>query len=154
MFEIKTAVKREKRFSEMLTALKGGTEASDYKAFKTLKDILSFAAFYAFENSLSPKVLDRTGEIEDIAATEYIRDEPNYKAIASIALAATNKIEILKKENQKEMVEVFEKFANAGLYAIEEIYKKNNEYVYPTIQEISLKLLKIETTPGAKPRIF
>lgn len=156
-FELLHGIRREASFSEMITDLRGASESSDFKAFRTIKDVLSFAAFFAFEKGILP--IQLSGALEDVSTREYLNDEENLKAIHLLALVVKNDVEILKRDNQLEMIQIFESYANAGLKEIEKYYLASGGFVFSTIKLIAHELFELEMPSTdsiitEKPRIF
>lgn len=111
---ISSSVHRSKVFENTLQAL-GGANA---KLFPTLRDALSFAAALGYRERRRQELDERAGR-EDIQAQIYNGNEA-VDLIFSIALAEKKTAEILKPENEKECIKIFEEYANGGLALITE----------------------------------
>ena len=111
---ISNPVNRSKVYEGTLQIL-GGPGA---KLFPTLRDALSFAAALGYrERRRWP--LDAKAGKEDIQAQIYNGNDA-IDLIFAIGLAEKKSAEILKLENEKECIEIFEEYANGGLALITE----------------------------------
>lgn len=114
MRTISNPVNRSKIYEETLQIL-GGQGA---KMFPTLRDALSFAAALGYrERRRWP--LDAKAGREDIQAQIYNGNDA-LDLVFAIGLAEKKSAEILKLENEKECIEIFEEYANGGLALITE----------------------------------
>ena len=111
---ISNPVNRSKVYEGTLQIL-GGPGA---KLFPTLRDALSFAAALGYrERRRWP--LDAKAGKEDIQAQIYNGNDA-IDLIFAIGLAEKKSAAILKLENEKECIEIFEEYANGGLALITE----------------------------------
>jgi len=107
-------VHRSRVYENTLQIL-GGTGA---KFFPTLRDALSFAAALGYrERRRWP--LDAGAGREDIQSQIYNGNDA-IDLIFAIGLAEKKSAEILKTDNEKECIEIFEEYANGGLALITE----------------------------------
>ena len=111
---ISNAVNRSKVYEETLQIL-GGSGA---KLFPTLRDALSFAAALGYREKRRWPLDAKAGK-EDIQAQIYNGNDA-IDLIFAIGLAENKSAEILKLENEKECIEIFEEYANGGLALIKE----------------------------------
>lgn len=111
---ISNPVNRSKVYEEILQIL-GGAGA---KLFPTLRDALSFAAALGYREKRRLPLDVKAGK-EDIQAQIYNGNDA-IDLIFAIGLAEKKSAEILKLENEKECIEIFEEYANGGLAIINE----------------------------------
>ena len=111
---ISNPVKRSKAYEATLQIL-GGPNA---KMFTTLRDALGFAAALGYREGRRWKLDEKIGK-EDIASSQYINNDA-IDTIFAISLAETKSAEILKPQNEKECIQIFEEYANGGLALMQE----------------------------------
>lgn len=111
---LSNSVNRSKAVEHTLQVL-GGKDAI---LFTTLRDALSFAATLGYKESRR-MALDPSVGKEDIQASVYQMHEA-VDLIFAMALAVNKSIDILKLENEKECIQIFEEYANGGLHLIAE----------------------------------
>ena len=111
---ISNSVNRSKAYEQTLQIL-GGTGT---KLFPTLRDALSFAAALGYRERRRWPLDPKAGK-EDIQAQIYNENDA-IDLIFAIGLAEKKSAEILKRENEKECIEIFEEYANGGLALITE----------------------------------
>jgi dnd system-associated protein 4 len=111
---ISNSVHRSKAYENTLQAL-GGANA---KLFPTLRDALSFAAALGYRERRRLEFDERAGR-EDIQSQIYNGNEA-VDLIFAIGLAEAKSAEILKPDNEKECIKIFEEYANGGLALLTE----------------------------------
>ena len=111
---IRNPVNRSKVYENTLQIL-GGPGA---KLFPTLRDALGFAAALGYREKRRWPLDPGVGK-EDIQAQIY-NDNDAIDLIFAIALAENKSAEILKLENEKHCIQIFEEYANGGLALITE----------------------------------
>lgn len=111
---ISNAVHRSKAYEDTLQTL-GGPNS---KMFPTLRDALSFAAALGYREGRRWKFDEKVGR-EDIQAQIYNGNDA-IDLIFAIGLAEAKSAEILKPNNEKECIEIFEEYANGGLALLTE----------------------------------
>lgn len=120
----KILVRRDARFEsleEKFCSTKG--VSSNTKIFNTVKELMVFAALVGFE-------LDEYKPIEAKAKTTPILLDTYATTghdayIYLLALARSKSLDILKDENLKEAVNIFETYCNSGLIHIDNWIMKN-----------------------------
>ena len=103
------------RVYENTLQLLGGKEGV---LFPTLRDALSFAATLGYREGRKLPLDSKAGK-EDIQSTVYNQDDA-VDLIFCIGLAHHKSAEILKAENEKECISIFEEYGNGGLALITE----------------------------------
>ena len=111
---ISNSVHRSKVYENTLQAL-GGANA---KLFPTLRDALSFAAALGYRERRRLEFDEKAGR-EDIQSQIYNGNEA-VDLIFAIGLAEAKSAEILKPDNEKECIKIFEEYANGGLAILTE----------------------------------
>ena len=114
---ITTSVHRSGEFEELVQML-GASEnkAGEGKLFKLLRDVLTFAAVLGYREKQRKPFDPKYGK-EDIQASVYQRNEAT-EIIYAIALGDQKTTDILKPENERECIKIFEEYANGGLNII------------------------------------
>jgi len=106
---INTPVKRSKKYEETLQLL-GGKEAT---MFPFLREAMTFCAVLGYkERRRLP--LDNSVGTEDFAGAQYQLNEA-VDIMFALALADAKDSNILRPENEKECVRIYEEYANGGL---------------------------------------
>lgn len=111
---LSNSVNRSKAVENTLQVLGG----KDAVLFTTLRDALSFAATLGYKESRRMPLDPNLGK-EDIQASVYHMHEA-VDLIFAMAIAVSKSIDILKPENEKECIQIFEEYANGGLHLITE----------------------------------
>lgn len=107
MRHVTTPVKRSRKYEETLQQL-GGKDAM----FPTLREALTFCAVLGYkERRRLP--LDTSGT-EDIAGAQYMNNEA-VDVLFALALAEKKQSDILREDQEKECVQIYEEYANGGL---------------------------------------
>jgi len=88
------------------------------KMFSTLRDALGFAAALGYREGRRWKLDEKAGR-EDIQAYIYNGNDA-IDLIFAIGLAESQSAEILKLNNEKECIQIFEEYANGGLALLTE----------------------------------
>ena len=109
---ITTPVKRSKVFEDTLQKL-GGKDAM----FPTLREALSFCAVLGYKERRRLR-LDGSAGTEDIAGAQYQLNEA-VDIVFALAVAEEKNSDILKPDNEKECVQIYEEYANGGLELIQ-----------------------------------
>lgn len=114
---ITSSVYRSGEFEELVQML-GASEnkAGEAKLFKLLRDVLTFAAVLGYREKQRRPFNPKYGR-EDIQASVYQRNEAT-EIIYAIALGDQKTTDILKPENERECIQIFEEYANGGLNII------------------------------------
>lgn len=111
------SVNRSGEFERIVQLLGASeTRTGDTKLFGTLRDVLSFAAVLGYREGQKRPFSSKHGQ-EDIQASVYQRNEAN-EIIFAIALGDKKDANILKPENERECIKIFEEYANGGLHII------------------------------------
>jgi dnd system-associated protein 4 len=106
---IHSPVRRSKQFENTLQALGG----KDAVLFTTLREALSFCAVLGYKERRR-KPLDPNAGTEDIAGAQYQINEA-VDIVFALALAAAKTSDILRPEQEKDCVQIYEEYANGGL---------------------------------------
>ena len=114
---ITNSVNRSGEF-ERIVQLLGAVESKsgDKRLFNTLRDVLSFAAVLGYREGQKRPFSASHGR-DDIQASVYQRNEAN-EIIFAIALGDQKDANILKPENERKCIKIFEEYANGGLHII------------------------------------
>jgi dnd system-associated protein 4 len=113
------------------------SQPGEKKVFNTIKDFMVFAALIGFQLNKS-KVLDGEMTTTSIILETYATTKHD-AYIYLIALAKNESLDILKDENLRNAINIFEGFCNAGLEHI-------NKWVFDNIgQHISEDILFNQT---------
>ena len=110
---IHSPVRRSKVFENTLQAL-GGKEA---KLFPTLREAMSFCAVLGYKERRK-KPLDPHAGTEDIAGAQYQINEA-VDIVFALALADAKNSDILRPEQEKDCVQIYEEYANGGLELVQ-----------------------------------
>ena len=111
---INNNVHRSRAYEDTLQILGG----KDAKLFSTLRDALGFAATLGYREGRKIPLDNKVGR-EDIQPTVYNGTDA-VDLIFCIALADAKTPDILKAENEKECITIFEEYGNGGLALIQE----------------------------------
>jgi len=114
MRSLLNSVNRSEAVEHTLQQLGG----KDAVLFTTLRDALSFAATLGYKESRRVPLDPNLGK-EDIQPSVYHMNEA-VDLIFAMALAESKSIDILKPENEKKCIQIFEEYANGGLHLIKE----------------------------------
>lgn len=108
---------------------------ADRTLFPTIRELLCFSALLGYsENRRIP--LDREKGVEDISYQQFERGEAE-DLIYLIALAETKDPEILKDGEEYRCAEIFEEYANGGLFILREaMLRGGGEYPDRDILEL------------------
>ena len=117
---IDSNVYRSKSIEVTLQSIAGA--GNDNKIFPTLRDALSFAATLGFQERRKMALDPNVGR-EDIQSFIFNNNEA-VDIIFSIGIADTGSVDILKPENEKECIKIFEEYANGGMHLIQEWLEK------------------------------
>jgi dnd system-associated protein 4 len=110
---IHSPVRRSKVFENTLQSL-GGKDAN---LFPTLREALSFCAVLGYKERRK-KALDLHAGTEDIAGAQYQINEA-VDIVFALALADTKNSDILRPEQERECVQIYEEYANGGLELVQ-----------------------------------
>lgn len=113
MRAIHTPVKRGKRYEETLQLL-GGKDAT---MFPTLREALTFCAVLGYKERRKVP-LDNSAGTEDIAGAQYQLNEA-VDMIFALALAEAKDSDILRPDNEKDCIRIYEEYANGGLELVQ-----------------------------------
>lgn len=81
--------------------------------FATLRDLLCFAAALGFEEQCRVSL---EGDQDDfVDGRVFSNHQPSLDLLYLVALASKRDMNVLRDENESEMVDIFEEFANGGL---------------------------------------
>jgi len=111
------ATKFGQRFEEMVRRL-GEAQHSEAgrSIFSTMREVLCFAAVLGFEYDRKRPLQSQTYEIDG----RIFSNSPQALDLLSlIALAHSRNIDILREENEEQMIEIFEQYAQGGFEIIE-----------------------------------
>lgn len=115
MRAINNNVNRSKAYEDTLQILGG----SGNDLFKTLRDALGFAATLGYREGRRLE-FDKNYGKEDLQPSVYVNSQESIDVIFMIGLAESKSTDILKLENEKECIKIFEEYANGGLALISE----------------------------------
>jgi dnd system-associated protein 4 len=115
MRAINNNVNRSRAYEETLQILGGNGPT----LFSTLRDALGFAATLGYREGRRLKFDDNFGK-EDLQPSVYVNAKDAIDVIFMIGLAESRSTDILKLENEKECIKIFEEYANGGLALINE----------------------------------
>ena len=136
-------VNREKEWGKLIDIYVNTSMAdSGEGVFDTIKSLMFFAACLGYSKG---KRKELKPPLEDIQSSIFENDD-NTVIVYLIALAETKDINIFKSVNEKEMIKIFEEYANggfsimseweAGQVALEPVDKIFNELINLDIFEI------------------
>ncbi len=91
---------------------------SERTLFPTIRELLCFAALLGYSEGRKVP-LDKSAGVEDISYQQFERGEAE-DLIWLVALADTKNPEVLKDGEEVRCAEIFEEYANGGLYIIRE----------------------------------
>ena len=111
---INNPVHRSKAVEQTLQKL-GGPNAV---LFDTLREAMGFSAALGYREKRRLPLDIKEGK-EDIQQGLYMMNEA-VDLVFAIALAADKTIDVLKPENEKECIKIFEEYANGGLHLMQE----------------------------------
>ena len=112
---INNNVNRSKAYEDTLQTLGG----SGPGLFTTLRDALGFAATLGYREGRRLE-FDKNYGREDLQPSVYVNSQDAVDVIFMIGLAESKSTDILKLENEKECIKIFEEYANGGLALIAE----------------------------------
>ena len=115
MRAINNNVNRSGAYEDTLQILGG----SGTTLFSTLRDALGFAATLGYREGRRLK-FDKNFGKEDLQPSVYVNAPDAIDLIFMIGLAECQSTDILKLENEKECINIFEEYANGGLALITE----------------------------------
>jgi len=112
------AVRRSEEFENLVQRL-GNTEHPITKKslFPTIRDVTCFAAILGFENDARKQLSSSTNEVD---ARIWSNSQQALDLLYLIALASEKNGEILKDENEEQMIQIFEEYAQGGFEIIEQ----------------------------------
>ena len=103
--------------------------------FPTIRELLCFAAILGFAKERRVK-LERDLGLEDISYQQFERENAD-DLVFLIALCEEKNPDVLKKGNETRCGEIFEEYANGGLYVISDaLARKGGEYPDEDILEM------------------
>jgi dnd system-associated protein 4 len=120
MRAIDSNVYRSQAIENTLQLIAGA--GKDTKLFPTLRDALSFAATLGYQEGRKLPLDPNVGR-DDIQSPVYNNNEA-VDIIFSIGIADTGSVDILKPENEKDCIKIFEEYANGGMHLIQEWIEK------------------------------
>lgn len=106
---ITSPVRRSKVYENTLQAL-GGKDAA---LFPTLREALSFCAVLGYKERRKRPLNPHAGT-EDIAGAQYQINEA-VDIVFALAIADAKNSDILRPEQEKDCVQIYEEYANGGL---------------------------------------
>lgn len=110
---IHSPVRRSKTVEPTLQALGG----KDAKLFATLREAMSFCAVLGYKERRK-KPLDPHAGTEDIAGAQFQINEA-VDIVFALALADSKNSDILRPEQEKDCVQIYEEYANGGLELVQ-----------------------------------
>ena len=110
---IHSPVRRSKVYENTLQALGG----KDAKLFPTLREAMSFCAVLGYKERRK-KQLDSYAGTEDIAGAQYQINEA-VDIVFALALAEAKNSDILRPEQERDCVQIYEEYANGGLELVQ-----------------------------------
>lgn len=135
---IHTPVNRSGKYEKTLQSL-GGKDAT---MFATLREALTFCAVLGYkERRRLP--LDPSRGVEDIAGAQYQLNDA-VDVLFALALAEKKESDILRPDNEKECVQIYEEYANGGLDLIQSWIDRFadidvNDAIWKGLQSIGVK---------------
>ncbi len=115
----KKSVKRSKRFAPLIERyVHEQHPVSGVSLFNTIKDLMMFAALLGFKKGKKKSLNDYDDGFDLIAPAEWMNDN-NLAVFFALALADSKDTSILKAENEDEMIQIFEEYANFGFSEME-----------------------------------
>lgn len=129
----KLRVHRENKFEPLVNKLCASKGAHNQKAvFKTVKELMVFAALVGFQLDKFEPMNSRSNAVSISMETYATTDHDAY--IYLIALAKTPMLDIIKDENLKDAIGIFEGYCNGGLHHIDDWLTKNiDETIYSEV---------------------
>lgn len=115
MRAINNNVNRSRAYEDTLQILGG----SGNTLFTTLRDTLGFAATLGYREGRR-LTFDKNFGRDDLQPSVYVSSPDAVDVIFMIGLAESKSTDILKLENEKECIKIFEEYANGGLALIAE----------------------------------
>lgn len=83
--------------------------------FPTIRDLLCFAAVLGFHFARRTPLGTQVTELD---SRTIINHQPTFDTVCLVALAGAKKAEILREDNENDMIAIFEEFANGGFEII------------------------------------
>lgn len=154
--QIHRGVIRSNRYQNLVNRLARLEDHHTNKSlFETIKQLMFFAAALGWINN-NRKAIDNLDEKETIGTREWLGEE-NLAFIAMLAIVEKENIEILKTENQNEMIQIFEEYSNGGFEILnnrfensphnddsaELLFEIYDEYLKEVSQRITLDINEI-----------
>lgn len=141
---IHTPVRRSKTYENALQAL-GGKEAT---LFPTLREALTFCAVLGYkERRRLP--FDNAGS-EDIAGAQYHLNDA-VDMVFALALADQKNSDILRPENEKDCVQIYEEYANGGLDLVQSWIDRYSDLSVEDAVWRGLNTIGIKPSASQKP---
>lgn len=110
---IQNPVRRSKQYEETLQKL-GGKDAT---MFPTLREALTFCAVLGYKERRKVP-LDANVGTEDIAGAQY-QTNSAVDMVFALALADRKSSDILRPDQEKECIKIYEEYANGGLELVQ-----------------------------------
>jgi dnd system-associated protein 4 len=151
MRAINNNVHRSGAYEDTLQILGG----SGSTLFPTLRDALGFAATLGYREGRRLQ-FDKNFGREDLQPSVYVSSQESVDLIFMIGLAESKSTDILKLENEKECIKIFEEYANGGLALIAEwldLYPdiSVDDAVFKGLKSIGFKAPVEELNQGPEP---
>ena len=144
---IHSPVKRSKVFENTLQAL-GCKEA---KLFPTLREAMSFCAILGYkERRRQP--LDPIAGTEDIAGAQFQLNEA-VDIVFALALADAKNSDILRPEQEKDCVQIYEEYANGGLELIQSWIDRYSDNSVEDAVWRGLNTIGVKPPKGSSPAV-
>lgn len=119
-------VLRSKKWSYLVKRYVHDNQTPSGKSlFETIKDFMYFAALLGYSKNIRLPLSAEDGT-EDIQAHIFSNDK-NVGIIYALALAEVKDSSILKEENEKSMLQIFEEYANGGFAILNDWQKASDE---------------------------
>lgn len=114
----KLRVHRENKFEDLVNKLCSSKNSQNSNAvFHTVKELMVFAALVGYQLDKFKPLESRLNSISISMETYATTDHDSY--IYLIALTKSPSLEIIKDENLKDAIGIFEGFCNGGLHHID-----------------------------------
>jgi dnd system-associated protein 4 len=111
------AIRRSAKHERLVRQLAEASHpVSKRSLFPTMRELLCFAAVLGFENNARKPLESETAEID---GRIFANHPPTLDLMYLIALACQREVDILRDENEEQMITTFEQYAEGGLEVLE-----------------------------------
>lgn len=110
-------IKLGQKFEEMVRRLgEAQHPEAGRSVFSTMREVLCFAAVLGFEYEMKRPLQSQTNEID---GRIFSNSAQAVDLLCLIALADSRNIDILREENEDQMIEIFEQYGQGGFEILE-----------------------------------